>query len=303
MQAEQRRARTHFLEPSVEAFPVQPLAELPRQGATGKPRLPLDRFVHTIQQRRVETLAADHHGDSSLPPPRPSVQQNSRGTLSAPSGRGAWVRIPRSPTSRLEAMNQAARIPQGFKAFRDKNKPIRERFESIEWFMGSLHLPSHAHWDHEPPSSRASVLDCASPLALLDPPDLRKPKRQRTGAGQDLAALRRFMERENATNGNQGSTPCPRLPRKLATNRKERSFAECRVTGDVGRIVGSAPASWSAGRSPALDGKAYDGSKCRRVRATQPFAGYPKRRFAAHSKTPRATTSAARTFAGGSASL
>ena len=42
--------------------------------------------------------------------------------------------------------------------------------------------------------ARGRVLDCASPLALLDPPELRKPKRQRTGAVQDLAALRRFRE-------------------------------------------------------------------------------------------------------------
>jgi len=42
---------------------------------------------------------------------------------------------------------------------------------------------------------RASVLDCASPLALFDPSCLLKQKRQGTGAVQNLAALRRFMER------------------------------------------------------------------------------------------------------------
>ena len=45
------------------------------------------------------------------------------------------MRIPRSLTLRLEPMSQATRIPQEFKAFRDQNKPIRDRFESFGRFM------------------------------------------------------------------------------------------------------------------------------------------------------------------------
>ncbi len=131
----------------------------------------------------------------------------------------AGARIPRSRTSPLEPMNPAARIPKRFNAFRDRNKPIRERFESLRTFMGSLHLPSHAHWGHEPPSSRASVLDCASPLALLDPPDLRKPKRQRTGAVQNLAALRRFMEREHLQKLDVSWAHEPEVPKSFEINR------------------------------------------------------------------------------------
>jgi len=60
--------------------------------------------------------------------------------------------------------------------------------------MGSLHgiLPRPRTMNLRP---RVSVLACASPLALFDPPGLLKPKRQRTGAVQNLAALRRFMGR------------------------------------------------------------------------------------------------------------
>ena len=42
---------------------------------------------------------------------------------------------------------------------------------------------------------RDSVLECASPLALSNGATL--PKRQRTGALQDLTGTRRFMEKAN----------------------------------------------------------------------------------------------------------
>jgi len=44
--------------------------------------------------------------------------------------------------------------------------------------------------NHRP---RASVMECASPLALSKRPRLPRPKRQRTGALQNLAAQRRVM--------------------------------------------------------------------------------------------------------------
>jgi len=46
---------------------------------------------------------------------------------------------------------------------------------------------------------RDSVLECASPLALSNSPRLPRPKRQRTGALQNLAAQRRFTGSEKAT--------------------------------------------------------------------------------------------------------
>ena len=88
----------------------------------------------------------------------------------------------------------------------------RERFESIGWFMGSFHLQSWTRIGTMNLLPRARVLDCARPLALFGSPGLLKPKRQWTGAVQNLAVLRKFMGRESATTRKRLPGRPPQLP-------------------------------------------------------------------------------------------
>ena len=134
---------------------------------------------------------------------------------------GSWPQLTSSFWRCFLSMNPATRTPRRFKAFRDQNQPIRERFESIGRFMGSFDLQSpDAHWGHEPPSARER-LGLRQSSGAFDSPGRFKPKRQRTGAVQNLAALRRFIERSE----NPRSVPARANARPVEVSRNPENVS------------------------------------------------------------------------------